>query len=211
MNMQSLDKARWQDLCGKVGLGADAKTFEKLQRKYSQRHRKYHNASHINACLAHLDASRHADACNELVEYALWFHDAIYNTFSSQNEARSAKWAVEVLRSGGADSEAAELVESLIMATCHGESPTASPHQLLVDIDLSILGASPGRFDEFERQVRGEYWWVPRKSYRQKRVAVLRSFLQRPSVYVTQEFRERFEDQARTNLERSVARLSHEI
>ncbi len=209
--MEDLDPARWQDLCSRVGLEAETKTFTKLQRNYAQRHRKYHNAEHINSCLAHLDASRHADAGNAYVEYALWFHDAIYNTHSSKNEERSADWAVEVLRRSGANPEAAEFVESLIMATCHRTVPTESSHQLLVDIDLSILGVSPERFGEFERQVRKEYWWVPRSTFRQKRVAVLNTFLERPSVYATPEFRERFEQQARANLERSVAELSHEI
>lgn len=206
--MQSLDPARWRDLCSKVGLGDESRTFSKLQRRYGQRHRAYHNARHITDCLARLDESRHAEAENPLVEYALWFHDGIYNTLSSKNEERSARWATETLRRGSADAKACELVHSLILATCHGEVPTEPSHQLMVDIDLSILGASPERFDRYERQIRKEYWWVPRSTYRRLRLAVLRSFVHRPQLYSTENFRQRFEKQARANLDRSLAELS---
>ena len=205
--MDSLDQERWRYICGRVGLGKEEDTFFRLQRKYGQRHRKYHNARHINDCLGCLDASRHPETANPLVEYALWFHDAIYNTFSSKNEERSAEWAVTTLRRGSARPEACELVKSLIMATCHGDAPTEPPRQLIVDIDLCILGVSPGCFAEFEDKIRQEYWWVPCRTYRRKRLAVLRSFLDRPSIYATKEFRERFEEQARANLRRSVAEL----
>ncbi len=205
--MASLDHMRWRNLCGRVGLGEEEDTFSRLQSKYEQRHRKYHNARHINDCLAYLDASRHSEMDNPLVEYALWFHDAIFNTFSSKNEERSAEWAAMTLRRGSAGPEACKFVRSLIMATRHGEVPTEPPHRLIVDIDLCILGVPSDRFAEFEDKIRQEYWWVPGKAYRRKRMAVLRSFLDRPSIYSTKEFRERFEEQARANLRRSVEEL----
>lgn len=235
--MQALNQARWQKLCDRVGLSAEADTFRQLQEKYAQTHRTYHNAGHINACLMHLDATRYPEAGNAYVEYALWFHDAIYNTFSSRNEERSANWAEEMLRKSGASAEATERVKSLIMATRHGVPPADAPRQpvnsdrnldvllasdraieslsrysrqaaLVSDIDLAILGAPPERFEEFERQIRAEYWWTPRNTYARRRAAVLRSFLVRPSIYATDEFRDRFEQQARTNLARLAARLS---
>jgi hypothetical protein len=47
-------------------------------------------------------------------------------------------------------------VHQLIMATCHAALPTTPDQALLVDIDLSILGADSERFDEYEVQVRQE-------------------------------------------------------
>ena len=78
---------------------------------------------------------------------------------------------------------------------------------LLADIDLSILGATAERFDEYEVQVRQEYAWVPGPLFRRKRGAILQAFLARPSLYSTPWLRGRFEAQARSNLQRSVARL----
>lgn len=199
-----LDETRWRNLAAKLRLTGAQREFVKLEKRYGERHRKYHNARHINDCLAHLDSSSHEGAKDPIVEYALWFHDAIYSTFSSKNELRSAEWAANLIRQSGGSDECAGLVHSLIMATCHGEVPTLPLHQLVVDIDLSILGAAPQRFDEFERQIRSEYWWVPAGLYRKRRAAVFRSFLKRPAIYTTREFAERLEFQARENIESSL-------
>lgn len=64
---------------------------------------------------------------------------------------------------------------------------------LLVDIDLSILGAPRARFDEYEAQVRAEYGWVPRFLFRTKRRDVLAGFLARHSIYNTPTLRESLE------------------
>jgi predicted metal-dependent HD superfamily phosphohydrolase len=202
-----LDESRWGNLTAMLGLPRAQSEFVKLAERYGERHRKYHNGRHINDCLAQLDSSSHEGADEPIVEYALWFHDAIYNTFSSQNELRSADWAATVIRQSGGSVARADLAHSLIMATRHGEAPTEPLHQLIVDIDLSILGAARQRFDEFERQIRSEYWWIPRPIYRRQRAAILRSFLERPTIYSTREFAERFEAQARENIESTLEAL----
>lgn len=76
--------------------------------------------------------------------------------------------------------------------------------QLLVDIDLAILGTAPARFSEYDRQVREEYSWVPGLLYRIKRKAVLKHFLSRERLYNTDHFQERYEDQARINLKTAI-------
>ena len=79
--------------------------------------------------------------------------------------------------------------------------------QSLVDIDLSILGGDAERFDEYEVQVRQEYAWVPGRVFRRKRREILEGLLTRPSIYGTSWFQQRFEASARSNLQRSIARL----
>lgn len=74
-------------------------------------------------------------------------------------------------------------------------------------VDLWILGAPEQRFDEYEKQVREEYGWVPGPIYRRKRREILESFVARPAIYRTQRFIERYEKQARANLARALARL----
>jgi predicted metal-dependent HD superfamily phosphohydrolase len=57
------------------------------------------NAARWEALAARLGLGQplnHPEATNPLVEYAIWFHDAIYNTFSKKNEARSADIAVRM-------------------------------------------------------------------------------------------------------------------
>jgi predicted metal-dependent HD superfamily phosphohydrolase len=71
-------------------------------------------------------------------------------------------------------------VHALVMATGHDAVPQGRDQEVLVDIDLSILGATPARFDEYEQQVRAEYAWVPEFLFRRKRRAILGQFLARP-------------------------------
>ena len=79
--------------------------------------------------------------------------------------------------------------------------------QLLVDIDLAILGADAARFDEYERQVREEYAWVPSIMFRRTRRRILEQFLERPRIFQTAAFYEAREAAARQNLQRSVKQL----
>lgn len=197
---ETLSDSRWSGLAERLRIAKPLAAFRWLEARYEERARKYHNARHINECLGILDRSRHAETGNPLVEFALWYHDAVYNTFSKKNEERSADIAVAVLERSGRAPEDCALVRAMILATRHGVQPSEPPLQLLVDIDLAILGAAADRYAEFELQIRAEYWWMPTRMYRRQRAAILRAFAARPSIYATHEFRESFERQARNNI-----------
>jgi len=77
-----------------------------------------------------------------------------------------------------------------------------------LDMDLAILGAPPALFDSYEAAVRREYSWVDANAWRSGRAAVLKKFLARPTIFHTELFRRRFEEQARRNLSRSLASLA---
>jgi predicted metal-dependent HD superfamily phosphohydrolase len=62
-------------------------------------------------------------------------------------------------------------IRAHIMGTRHVALPADNDSRLVVDIDLTILGAAPSRYEEFERDVRQEYRWVPGIVYRPKRAA----------------------------------------
>ncbi len=115
--------------------------------------------------------------------------------------------AVEMVRNASLPDNLGQSVANLIIATKHSATLTDSDVQLLIDIDLSILGQSEERFDEYERQVRKEYEWVPEDQFVAGRSAILKSFLDRSNIYSTQFFRNKYEMQARTNIARSLARL----
>ena len=168
----------------------DHDLFAQLSAAYAEPHRAYHTAQHIDECLHHLDAS--GEAAPE-IELALWFHDAIYDPKAHDNEARSAEWAAREV------GELAGTVERLILVTKH-HLPAAEDEKLLTDIDLSILGAPPERFAEYERQIRIEYAWVPEDIYERERAKVLQRFRERKHIYSTTYFRDLLEAQARRNL-----------
>ncbi len=80
--------------------------------------------------------------------------------------------------------------------------------QLLVDIDLSILGSPAERFERYDRDVRKEYAWVPGFRYREARAQVLQSFLDRPRLYHGENAVALLEAQARINLTAALSRLA---
>lgn len=187
---------------GAIGDG-DA-VYQALLAAYNEPQRKYHTIQHLSECLAAFERVRHLALHPAAVEAALWFHDAVYDVKGSDNEERSAQWAISALKAAGAPTEAAELVGSLVLATRHTAAPVTIDEQVLVDVDLSILGADEQRFAEYERQIRDEYAFVPGFLFRRKRRAILQTFLQRTHIYSTEHFRGALECVARNNLQRAV-------
>jgi predicted metal-dependent HD superfamily phosphohydrolase len=142
-----------------------------------------------------------------VLEAALWYHDAVYDPQKPDNEEASARMAREVFYRAGLSSERTKKVEQLILATRHSFVPSDKDSALIVDIDLSILGANTDRFDRYEAAIRREYSFVPEIVFRSKRAEILEGFLSRSFLFTTQTFRERFELKARANLTRSLERL----
>lgn len=174
---------------------------------YEQPQRKYHTLQHLKECVALLEPHLALAAYPAEVEMALWFHDAVYDVQAKDNEARSAHWAAEALGTARVTQASIERVKHLIMATCHAALPEGQDQQLLVDIDLAILGSPRQRFSEYEAQVREEYQWVPGWLFRQKRRGLLKEFLARKPMYHTPAIRHALERQARDNLAYSIKQL----
>jgi predicted metal-dependent HD superfamily phosphohydrolase len=198
----------WRRAWQGVGGAPDASLFDALVAAWRQPQRHYHTLQHLGECIAHLEPALHLAEHPGEVELALWFHDAVYDVQGRDNELRSAQWLVQCAQAAGvADAAVLARLHALVMATCHAALPATADEQLLVDVDLAILGAPRARFDEYERQVREEYAWVPQAVFREKRRQVLDGFLERAFVYGTQWFRGELEERARGNLRRSIARV----
>ena len=174
--------------------------------RYQEPHRHYHSLIHLADCLNQAAALRNQFEHAGEVEYALWFHDAIYDTRKSDNEQRCADWACDTARAAGISAEASQRIHALILATRHSALPATADATLLVDIDLSILGAARARFETYEQEIRSEYHWVPMFLFNLKRKQLLREFLARPHIYASAEFQRTHEAPARANLAHSIAR-----
>ncbi len=185
----------------------DDSLFVQLAARYLERHRAYHTLRHLEECFAVFESVRGLCAHAGEVQLALFFHDAVYDTRASGNEEQSAEWAQRAIAEAGGAPEVAVRVRALVLATRHAAVPASADAGVMVDVDLSILGADPARFDEYERQVRMEYAWVPDAIFRSERARLLREFLARPSIYTTSALRDRLEARARANLLRSLDAL----
>jgi predicted metal-dependent HD superfamily phosphohydrolase len=201
-------RASWQSAWAATGWADPGRAFfDELLQRYREPQRRYHTLQHLGECLAQAPrVTALAERPGEVL-VALWFHDAVYDIGRRDNEARSALMAHDAVRAAGGSDEAAQRVHGLVMATEHRAVPSTLDAQVLVDVDLSILGAAPTRFDEYELQVRDEYRHVPGFLFRSKRRAVLEGFLQRERIFNTEAFVQALEAQARSNLRRSIDRL----
>ena len=197
-------QASWDSAWSALGASAPQPVLTELLRSYSEPQRHYHTLQHLGEAMDLLQPALGLATHPGEVALALWFHDAVYETQAKDNEARSADWAVAVVRGQGLPAEVAGRVHGLIMATCHAAQPSGIDAQLLVDADLGILAADPLRFAEYEVQVRAEYEWVPLPLYRAKRREVLLGFMQREAIYCTDWFRQRLEVRARRNLAQAL-------
>jgi len=168
--------------------------------------RHYHTLTHLDACLRELDDSRDLAVRPAEVEMALWFHDAVYRSWRSDNERRSADLAARVLHSASTDS--VERIRQMILATMHHNQDLVGDTALVTDVDLSILGVAPEIYTQFEAAIRREYWWVPRARYVAGRRKVLEGFLGRPTIYRHDRFREKYETPARANLATALQNLA---
>jgi len=205
--LNKMNQTRWLSLMEQLGFSDNLAVFSELYTAYSEPHRRYHTVKHIDAVLKHLDSASALIENIEQVELALWFHDAVYAPFSSSNERDSARWAVQFLRDNNASTSMIDNVETLIMATVHSAKARNADEALLVDIDLSILGVKPEVYQQFESDVRFEYRRVPYFLYKKKRKEVLQSFLSRETIYQSEFFIDKFEVQARVNLQAALCAL----
>ena len=204
--MPHLDQ--WRQMWKELGAATcDDSLFHELIACYSEAHRRYHTPQHLDECLAKLQEVVSVAEHPREIELALWFHDAIYDVKRQDNEERSAEWAQSAVREAGLSVAAAARVRAMVMATRHNAVPEGADAQILIDIDLSILGAEAQRFDEYERQIREEYAWVPGILFRRERRKILEQIVERPRIFNTEHFFKTLEVRARGNLERSIRQL----
>ncbi|MDE1828190.1 MAG: N-methyl-D-aspartate receptor NMDAR2C subunit [Candidatus Micrarchaeota archaeon] len=189
--------------------GADnghAPHYSSLSHSYSSR--PYHNLDHIASCLNELDKVGHLVNDKKAIEFALYFHDAIYDSKRKDNEEKSAEWATSLAQGLGQGEKFIRSVERMILATKHTGNPIYDwDTRYMVDIDLSILAQPKVIFDRYEKNVRKEYSWVPAADYKKGRSNVLKGFLERQSIYSTEFFALFYEARARENLKRALRSL----
>ena len=181
--------------------------LDDLLTRYTEPHRAYHNLSHLANMFDALDSTSEDQkvGMDGALDFAIWFHDAVYDPTRSDNEEQSAGLARVRLGQMGLAADLTAQVERLVLATkTHQAFDRASA--LLLDADLAILGASEGIYNAYAKAIRHEYLWVPEEAYQEGRAKVLQRFLDRPQIYQTEGFL-LFEELARGNLKHELKEL----
>ena len=201
-------KDRWLTFWTRAGAAGDPlPPWELLSTRYGEPHRAYHTLRHVAHCLDEFEEVRALARNPVAVEMALWYHDVVYDPRAKDNEERSAGIASAAAVAMGLPAATGLRVADLVRVSTHTGLAPDPDAQLFADVDLSVLGRPAEAFDEYERQIRVEYAWVPEPAFRTARAAILKSFLDRPSIYGSEFFRRKYEESARRNLSSSLQKL----
>ncbi|HVI40097.1 MAG TPA: hypothetical protein VM577_05515 [Anaerovoracaceae bacterium] len=197
---------RWTAFCQRLGAKNSDVVWEWIKSAYTEPDRYYHNLNHLEHCFQELDAIPGLHLPE--IELAIWFHDIVYQTrHSFENEGLSYEVAINAVGVLGLPNGYNGLLKTMIMATGDHTRDISDSYALMLDIDLSILGQSPEVFQEYEKQIRQEYGWVPLSLFNEQRVQILQNFLATPSIYKTEIMRDKYEAQARENLKASIDKM----
>lgn len=217
MQMQKIViKDGWHGLWYRIGARGNNAwgVFFDLIKHYAERHRYYHDFSHIMQILKEFKEVRHLCKNPDAVEMALWNHDLIYMTGEADNEERSAGSTFKMLYNAGLSTPYIQEVGRLIMLSKEHEIIKVKKDNdgaLFNDIDLSILGQPPAVFDLYDRNIWKEWVFekvVTNDEFVKSRVEFFEEILGRLRIYSTPYFRAKYEKTAKTNVKRALTQLA---
>lgn len=143
---------------------------------------------------------------NEALILSVFYHDIIYKSTKKDNEYQSALILEKHLSK--TDFNHIELCKNQINATKnHTASLTDPDTNLLIDIDLAILGHKKNVYQLYTENVRKEYSIYPKFIYNPARKKAMQHFLEQDRIFKTDEFYNLYESIARDNITREINNL----
>lgn len=176
--------------------------FNDIWIAYTESHRHYHNLTHISSMIQEIDNNPDNSLDHDVLLFATWFHDIVYNPKKHDNEEKSAMLAVKMLKQLGVPQEKIKKVETLILATAnHMNINDPDPDMcFFLDCDLKVLGATREQYILYAEDIRKEYIHVLSLIYSIGRKKILKRFIESSSIYRTEYFKNKYEKQARSNI-----------
>lgn len=178
-----------------------------IEKNYSAKNRYYHNLQHLETLFEEIENIQAEIENFNNISFSIFYHDIIYDATSKLNEEKSAGIAQEKLGYLGLNNEDIQKIHQQISATKSHEKSDKEDTNFLLDADLSILGKSDEAYLEYTKQIRKEYSIYPDFLYKPGRKKVLEHFLQLESIFKTEYFKEKYEIQARKNIESELKKL----
>lgn len=172
--------------------------------------RLHHDWSHIVECLNALYEAKSLFSERVFLHlfFAILLHDVVYSATapSGENEVKSAEFADEFLKKlDFISSLRIERVHKLILSTANHQG-TDIQEQWMGDIDCAVLGADWERYQRYLQAIRFEYACFSDKQYQQGRLDFLKGMQER-QIFQTPYFYEKYEKQAKLNIEKEIEML----
>jgi len=186
--------------------------FELLTKQYLEPERFYHTLEyHISNVLSEFDSVKYLAKNPKAIKLALFYHDAILDPMGKDNEEKSAQLLLSLEDRSGINHNIIVDASSLVMATKRQSVPVTIDEKIVVDCDWAILGKSKEEFDIYNHKIRQEYLFVPKEAYSEKRIEILQNFLDKPSLYHLEYFKDKYTTQMKKNLERTINNIRNGI
>ena len=197
----------WTKVCAALGVEAAyaGQLWTCLAEAYGEPQRHYHTLDHIAAVVA--DAGRLRDRFEQpdAAVLALFLHDVVYDPLRRDNEARSSD-KLELWLGRRIDAGVLATCRRAIEATASHAAQGNADLDLILDIDMAILGASPDAYGRYAEGVAREY--LPVYGFDAYAVGRAKLFLEptlaRGALFLTEPFAA-LEDQARANMAEELA------
>lgn len=180
------------------------KLWDEIELNYSKKQRHYHNFSHLKNIIEELQKVREKIKDWDIILFSVYYHDIIYSIYKKDNEVKSAALAQKRLMSLSVQSNRALQCYKQIEATKYHKISNDMDTNYLIDADLSILGKDEITYSKYVAQVRDEYAIYPKMIYNKNRIKVLKTFLSKSKIYNTVYFFDKYEKQARRNIENEI-------
>ncbi len=177
------------------------KLWQEIEDAYSQANRHYHTLKHLENIYNELPK------LDFVTEFAIFYHDIIYDVKQTDNEQKSALFCKDRLTCLNVDISIIEDTVTLINET-KTHNPSSKCNALFLDADLSILGSNEDIYENYTKQIRAEYAVYSQSDYYTGRKKVLKHFLEKERIYHSDYFYNKYEAKARENIENELKTLS---
>ncbi|MCC6289631.1 MAG: hypothetical protein IT249_17265 [Chitinophagaceae bacterium] len=192
-------------------LSGNQKLIEKywleIVEHYSKNNRHYHNLTHLESLLLSLSPVQNEIADWQTIVFSIAYHDIIYNPLKTDNEKKSAELAHKRLSALSLPISKIDKCFAQIMATKMHSISDDEDTNFFTNADLAILGCGSEDYARYSRLIRKEYKIYPDFVYNPGRIKVLKHFLEMPRIYKTPYFYNKYEKQARMNMEWEMKNL----
>jgi predicted metal-dependent HD superfamily phosphohydrolase len=178
--------------------------WKEIEKNHSHPGRYYHSLKHLENLMEQLTHVKENINSWDGVLFALYFHDVIYNVLKNKNEEKSSEFAGSKLTALNVPVDIIRKCRRIIVATKKHELNTDQDVNYFTDADLSILGATPDIYQNYCEQIRKEYSIYPDLVYKPGRKKVVEHFLGMERIFKTEYFFNKFEKQARINLQQEL-------
>lgn len=172
-----------------------AQLWRELKVAYSKPTRYYHTLQHLEHIYKELEPFE----LSPLLEFAIFYHDIVYDVKQNDNEEQSALLAQKRLTQLTLPQELNKQLFELIVETKTHKS-SSKENRLFLDADLAILGDNYVEYRNYICNIRKEYTIYNDEIYNSGRMKVLEKFLEKEKIYQSEYFYEKYEKKAKYNL-----------